>query len=100
MQQSIQITMDFLCVKGAGNNQMIPSTKPSTKLFKDQVLCLKINVLQNNYLYAPYDNLSFSSLQLFDKNKTVTYGRPRLDILQQLIDRLGLLQVAVQSWNP
>lgn len=34
------------------------------------------------------------------ERKSVTYGRPPPDISQRLIEILGLLQVAVQSWNP
>lgn len=32
--------------------------------------------------------------------QTITYGRLLPDISRGLIDRLGMLQVAVQSWNP
>lgn len=34
-----------------------------------------------------------------EEEAAVTYGRP-LDTSRGLIERLGMLQVAVQSWNP
>lgn len=42
----------------------------------------------------------FVFIKVEREKESVTYGRHSPDISQRLIDRLGMLQVAVQSWNP